>query len=363
GDAVFAFVGVVDLEVERLPHLHREFGLGVRAVLDFVGAELRAGNDLEADDLWWQRGCGLRAGGRTGGSGGDPRGDRDRVVFAALAERDDRHQQGREDPEAREHLDDCLTGLDDRVVELCLISNLSLFVWYLDVHLITRLLVAASPVCTATANTVAGPAPSAPARRSAAGLHAVVLGRYKPAIPTWWHADGRSRAGRLSVPMTDRADPPAGALLCFDGSSDAAHAITVGGALLGSRAATVVTVWEPVAVWAPYDPAALMSAGVSRLASEDLGLDEIAEDIARETLARGVRLAGEVGFQASGKLASGKAWRAICEAAKEIDASSIVVGARGLSRVQSALLGSVSGAVVNHAGRPVLVVPVAGDPS
>jgi|CZKG01.1.fsa_nt_gi nucleotide-binding universal stress UspA family protein len=163
--------------------------------------------------------------------------------------------------------------------------------------------------------------------------------------------------------MTDRADPPAGALLCFDGSSDAAHAITVAGALLGSRAATVVTVWEPVAVWAPYDPAALMSAGVSRLASEDLGLDEIAEDIARETLARGVRLAGEVGFQASGKLASGKAWRAICEAAKEIDASSIVVGARGLSRVQSALLGSVSGAVVNHAGRPVLVVPVAGDPS
>ena len=58
-----------------------------------------------------------------------------------------------------------------------------------------------------------------------------------------------------------------------------------------------------------------------------------------------------------GSVADGKIWRAICDEADNLDAEPIVVGARGLSRVQSALLGSVSSAVVVHAHRPVLVIP------
>ena len=53
----------------------------------------------------------------------------------------------------------------------------------------------------------------------------------------------------------------------------------------------------------------------------------------------------------------GKTWRAICDVAGEIDAATIVLGARGLSQVASLLLGSVSSAVLVHAKRPVLVVP------
>lgn len=147
------------------------------------------------------------------------------------------------------------------------------------------------------------------------------------------------------------------ALLCFDGSGDAVNAITVAGELLGSRAATVLTVWEPVAIWEPYDPATILSAGVSRLAAKELGLDEIARDIARSTMERGLELARQAGFDATGKISSGKAWRAICDAAQQIDAAPIVLGARGLSRVQSALLGSVSAAVAAHAKRAVLVIP------
>ena len=157
--------------------------------------------------------------------------------------------------------------------------------------------------------------------------------------------------------MTAHARSPTRALLCFDGSADAANAIAVAGVLLGLREAKVLTVWEPMAVWQPYDPAAVLSAGVSRLSSERLGLDEIAREIAQATMQRGVELARGAGFDAIGKLKSGKAWRAICEAAEEIHAAPIVLGARGLSRVQSLLLGSVSGAVAAHAKRPLLIVP------
>jgi nucleotide-binding universal stress UspA family protein len=170
--------------------------------------------------------------------------------------------------------------------------------------------------------------------------------------------------------MTAHARSPGRALLCFDGSADAANAIAVAGAVLGSREATVLTVWEPVAVWQPYDPAAVVSAGVSRLSSEELGLDEIASEIAEATMQRGIELARRAGFNAGGELKGGKAWRAICEVAEEIQAAPIVLGARGLSRVQSLLLGSVSAAVAAHTGRPLLIVPAsppgaraAADPS
>jgi nucleotide-binding universal stress UspA family protein len=96
---------------------------------------------------------------------------------------------------------------------------------------------------------------------------------------------------------------------------------------------------------------------VSKLASKELGFDEIASQVARETSDRGVVLARTAGFEVRGSVAKGKSWRAIVDEAEKLDADAIVVGARGLSRVRSALLGSVSSAVVVHAHRPVLVIP------
>jgi len=146
-------------------------------------------------------------------------------------------------------------------------------------------------------------------------------------------------------------------LLCFDGSNDAATAIAKAGELLGPRTAVVLTVWEPVALWRPSDPATILTGPMSKLASKELDLDEIASQAARETSDRGVALAQAAGFEVHGGIAKGKSWRAICDEAEKLDAELIVVGARGLSRVQSALLGSVSSAVVVHAHRPVLVIP------
>lgn len=146
-------------------------------------------------------------------------------------------------------------------------------------------------------------------------------------------------------------------LLCFDGSDDAATAIAQATELVAPRRAVVLTVWEPVATWEPYDPATFLSAPVSKLLSSELGIDEIAAQLAEEKVRRGVALASSAGFAAQGRVAHGKTWRTICDVAGEVDAAMIVLGARGLSRVGSLLLGNVSSAVLVHAKRPVLVVP------
>ena len=146
-------------------------------------------------------------------------------------------------------------------------------------------------------------------------------------------------------------------LLCFDGSKDAASAIASAGRMLASGVAVVLTVWEHAADWLPYDPVTIITAPISRIASHALGLDEIALEVARQTAERGVELARKAGFKAEARVVEGKTWRSICDVAEELDTDPIVVGARGLSRVQSALLGSVSSAVVVHAHRSVLVIP------
>lgn len=145
-------------------------------------------------------------------------------------------------------------------------------------------------------------------------------------------------------------------LLCFDGSDDAADAIATAGSLLGPRPAVVITVCEPIKPWSPSDPATILEAPIGKLLSKTLELDEIADEAAQDEVNRGVELARAAGFQAEGRVAHGKAWRTICDLADEFDAGVIVLGARGLSRIQSALLGSVSAAVSVHAGRPVLIV-------
>jgi nucleotide-binding universal stress UspA family protein len=147
-------------------------------------------------------------------------------------------------------------------------------------------------------------------------------------------------------------------LLCFDGSEDAGNAIEEAATVLRpGSSAVVLTVSEPSPTYERYDPATILTAPVSKLASRTLELDEIAQEVAADTLEQGVSLAAAAGFAAHGRIAHGKPWRKICDVAEEIGASTIVLGARGLSRMESVLLGSVSSAVAVHAKRAVLIVP------
>jgi nucleotide-binding universal stress UspA family protein len=146
-------------------------------------------------------------------------------------------------------------------------------------------------------------------------------------------------------------------LLCFDGSGDAAVAIAKAGELLGPRLAVVLSVWEPVRVWEPWDPVTIASAPLDRLLGNELGLDQLVAELAREKAEHGATLARAAGFEATARATGGKTWEVICRAADELDAEPIVIGSRGLGRAQSALLGSVSSAVIAHAKRAVLVGP------
>jgi nucleotide-binding universal stress UspA family protein len=159
--------------------------------------------------------------------------------------------------------------------------------------------------------------------------------------------------------MSERsADPkPAEALLCFDGSDDAAAAISKAGELLGPRPAVVLTVWEPVRVWEPWDPVTIISAPLGRLVAKEVDLDQIVADLAQDKAEHGVALARAAGFDAMVRVAGRKTWETICDVADELDAEPIVTGSRGMGRAQSALLGSVSSAVIAHAKRAVLVGP------
>ena len=148
-------------------------------------------------------------------------------------------------------------------------------------------------------------------------------------------------------------------LIGYDGSPSAAEAIALAASLLGARPAVVVSVWSPAPVEAVgYGATADFSVAAPAYFSD---VDNTIEKQAREMAEQGARIAREAGFDAEARSAQGNsAWPGIVDAAAAVDAAAIVVGARGLSGLKSVLLGSTSKGVLNHAGRPVLVVQNAG---
>jgi hypothetical protein len=108
-------------------------------------------------------------------------------------------------------------------------------------------------------------------------------------------------------------------LLCYDGSPSAKHAITVAHATLGHKPLTLLHVFNPP------------------------------EEV----------LADAFGFVVEPRVERSQTavWQTILDVAAQTDAELIVIGTHGATAVQSALLGSISNAVVHHSERPVLVVP------
>ena len=147
-------------------------------------------------------------------------------------------------------------------------------------------------------------------------------------------------------------------LVCYDGSEDAKQAIDSAARLFPGRAALVVHVWEPLKEVASVPPVP----GLHRVLEAGLAeMDQEGEEVSRQTAAQGAERAKAAGLEAESLAvqAPGRAWRNILRLAREHEVGAIVIGQRGVGRTERLLMGSVSSAVVNHADRPVLVVPAA----
>jgi nucleotide-binding universal stress UspA family protein len=84
---------------------------------------------------------------------------------------------------------------------------------------------------------------------------------------------------------------------------------------------------------------------------------------ARQVAAETAAIAKETGLEPQVSIRHGRAGEEICDAAREHGARLIVMGSRGLGRVERALLGSVSAYVLQHAPCPVLVLRAPDTPS
>lgn len=146
-------------------------------------------------------------------------------------------------------------------------------------------------------------------------------------------------------------------LIAYDGSESADGAISAARDLLGgaSGEAVVLSVWEPLVDQALRS---LRFGGRLPVMTDVAGFDAQSEDQARQLAEHGARRAGEAGFEARPLWVADKHAIAdtIVDRAEELDVDLIVLGARGLTGIR-AFLGSVSNHVLQHAHRPVLVIP------
>jgi nucleotide-binding universal stress UspA family protein len=146
-------------------------------------------------------------------------------------------------------------------------------------------------------------------------------------------------------------------LMSYDGSVDAQAAIARAAKLMPGAEATVLTVWEPyLDTLARSGP---MGFGMAGAYADSEAVDASAGEAALATATEGADRATAAGLLAHGRAVKqvGGIAAAILAEAEDLDADAIVMGTRGLSRVKSFLLGSISHQVVQHADRPVLVVP------
>lgn len=145
-------------------------------------------------------------------------------------------------------------------------------------------------------------------------------------------------------------------LICYDGSADAKAAIEAGGRLLAGQEVTVLTVWEPFAEVAARN---VVGIGLVPSIPDPEEIDRASIEAATESAQEGAKLAREAGMEARPRTCSRltSISEAIMHEADAIEADAILMGSRGRTGLKSLLLGSVSHSVIQHADRPVIVVP------
>ncbi len=141
----------------------------------------------------------------------------------------------------------------------------------------------------------------------------------------------------------------------YDGSADAGHAIDAAARVIGAGTALVAHVW--LHGLAGGETTLPLAAAPPPLIEQDEQLEAAARALADEGAAR-ARAAGLDAEPVVVRAESvGDIGRVLATLAEERGAAAIVVGRRGVSRLEAAILGSASNATVREARCPVLVVP------
>jgi nucleotide-binding universal stress UspA family protein len=136
----------------------------------------------------------------------------------------------------------------------------------------------------------------------------------------------------------------------IDGSETALHAARAGLALLQPGHVVIATVVEPA------DPALVVGSGFAGGVMTDQEYREL-ESVRNEDGQAHLAAASEALGIAGAELVvvDGEPGEALCELARERDASAMVLGSRGRGGIKRALMGSVSDFVVRNAPCPVIV--------
>ena len=140
-------------------------------------------------------------------------------------------------------------------------------------------------------------------------------------------------------------------LVAVDGSETSLDAARAGLALLADDAPIVI-----VTVVESSDPTLVTGAGMAGGVMSAEELDVLDEGrVAEGEAALAAATAGLGRSDADALVVRGDAGSALCDLARERDASAIVMGSRGRGGIKRALLGSVSDYVVRNAHCPVII--------
>jgi nucleotide-binding universal stress UspA family protein len=149
----------------------------------------------------------------------------------------------------------------------------------------------------------------------------------------------------------------------YDGSPAARNAIERATEVFAPAPAISLTVWES-ALSLVYRWKLPEGFEIARDVVDVV--DTRAQEEAAKVAAEGADIAHANGFDAEplatrayewSRRTATTAWQEVLRVVEAREAAIVVLGSRGLSAVQSAVLGSVSHGVVNHCKCPVLVVP------
>jgi nucleotide-binding universal stress UspA family protein len=142
-------------------------------------------------------------------------------------------------------------------------------------------------------------------------------------------------------------------VLCYDGSDESVDALAHAGRIVAGWHAVVVCVWKRIIEEALATP-------LTPPVGDPVDANERERASAQEVVEQGVALAAKAGLDAEGLVveADGPRWEAIELVVEKRAAAFVVCGTRH-SGVTAAIPKTLSGALVAHSSRPVLVVPSA----